>query len=329
MIKVDLRELPFGVEIEFTGMTRERAAQICAAYFESEVEQSGGNYSVKDEQNRAWKFVFDSSIRGSRPGRDYKVELVTPICHYEDIPLIQELVRRLRTDSKMKVNDSCGIHIHVDGSRFDARTLRNLVNLVANKEDMIYRALTVADGRAYSYCQKTDPHFLAELNQKKPKTLTELKKIWYQDDWERHGHYHNSRYRCLNLHSFFEKGTVEFRVFNSTTHAGELKTAIQFVLAITAQALSQKSTQLKPTQSDNEKYTFRTWLLRLGMIGEEFATARKFLLRNLEGNGAWRRPEQAIAQRERLREAALQERSTAATESEEAETEEMEPLMLQ
>lgn len=95
------------------------------------------------------------------------------------------------------------------------------------------------------------------------------------------------------------------------------------------QALSQKSTQLKPTQSDNEKYTFRTWLLRLGMIGEEFATARKFLLRNLEGNGAWRRPEQAIAQRERLREAALQERSTAATESEEAETEEMEPLMLQ
>ena len=133
----------------------------------------------------------------------------------------------------------------------------------------------------------------------------------------------------MNLHSFFEKGTVEFRVFNSTTHAGELKTAIQFVLAITAQALSQKSTQLKPTQSDNEKYTFRTWLLRLGMIGEEFATARKFLLRNLEGNGAWRRPEQAIAQRERLREAALQERSTAATESEEAETEEMEPLMLQ
>jgi len=324
VIKVDLRELPFGVEIEFTGMTRERAAQICAACFESEVEQSGGNYSVKDEQNRAWKFVFDSSIRGSRPGRDYKVELVTPICHYEDIPLIQELVRRLRTEGKMKVNDSCGIHIHVDGSRFDARTLRNLVNLVANKEDMIYRALTVADGRAYSYCQKTDPHFLAELNQKKPKTLTELKKIWYQDDWERHGHYHNSRYRCLNLHSFFEKGTVEFRVFNSTTHAGELKTAIQFVLAITAQALSQKT-----TQSDNEKYTFRTWLLRLGMIGEEFATARKFLLRNLEGNGAWRRPEQAIAQRERLREAALQERSTAATESEEVETEEMEPLMLQ
>lgn len=163
--------------------------------------------------------------------------------------------------------------------------------------------------------------FFSRAESEKPKTLTEFKKIWYQDDWDTHGHYHSSRYRCLNLHSFFEKGTVEFRVFNSTTHAGELKAAIQFVLAITAQALSQKSAQMKKTQSDNEKYTFRTWLLRLGMIGEEFATARKFLLKNLEGNGAWRKPEQAIAQRERLREAARWEQAELAIEEEELETE--------
>lgn len=47
--------------------------------------------------------------------------------------------------------------------------------------------------------------------------------------------------------------------------------------------------------------TFRTWLLRLGMIGNEFKTARRFLLENLEGGIAWKEPEQAMRQRERLR----------------------------
>ena len=52
---------------------------------------------------------------------------------------------------------------------------------------------------------------------------------------------------------------------------------------------------------NNKKYTFRTWLLRLGLNGDEFATARKHLLANLPGCIAWRDPAQAEAQKERLR----------------------------
>ena len=307
---VDLRELAFGVEIEFTGMTRKRAAEICAAYFGTEVRQeTQQKFSVSDERGRNWRFVYDSSIRAVPGGQEYQVELVSPICRYEDIELIQELVRKLRNEGHMKINRSCGLHIHVDGAQFDARTLRNLVNLVANKEDMIYRALNVEAGREMRYCKKTDPQFLRELNEKKPKDLQTFRQIWYQDSRQNmtHGHYDSSRYRCLNLHSFFEKGTVEYRVFNGTSHAGRIKAAIQFVLAITAQALNQKYVQLGKTQSDNEKYTFRTWLLRLGLIGDEFKTARNFLLKNLEGNSAWRDPAQEAAQRERLRQAAVTE----------------------
>ncbi len=91
----------------------------------------------------------------------------------------------------------------------------------------------------------------------------------------------------------FQKGTIEFRLFNSTTHAGKIKTYIQLCLAISAQALNQSSASRIKTTSTNEKYTFRTWLLRLGMIGDEFKTARKFLLENLEGGIAWKNPEQA------------------------------------
>ena len=93
---------------------------------------------------------------------------------------------------------------------------------------------------------------------------------------------------------------IEFRLFNSTLHAGEVKSAIQLCLAISHQALIQKSARHAKTQSDNEKYTFRTWLLRLGLIGDEFKTARHHLLKNLEGNIAWKDPTQAEKQKERL-----------------------------
>ena len=89
-------------------------------------------------------------------------------------------------------------------------------------------------------------------------------------------------------------------MFNSTLHAGEVKSYIQLCLAISHQALVQKSARKTKTQSDNEKYTFRTWLLRLGLIGDEFKTARQHLLKNLDGNIAWKDPAQAERQKERL-----------------------------
>ena len=107
-------------------------------------------------------------------------------------------------------------------------------------------------------------------------------------------------YHALNLHSVFSKGTIEFRMFNSTLHAGEVKSYIQLCLAISHQALVQRGASRIKTQPENEKYTFRTWLLRLGLIGDEFKTARQHLLKNLEGNIAWRDPAQAEAQKARL-----------------------------
>ena len=41
-------------------------------------------------------------------------------------------------------------------------------------------------------------------------------------------------------------------------------------------------------ETDNEKYAFRCFLLRLGFIGSEYKEARKILLKNLSGNAAFR-----------------------------------------
>lgn len=304
----------FGIEIEMTGITRNKAASVIAGYFHTEAVHVGGSYdtyTARDQTGRQWKVVSDASIQredrnGNPASKLYSVEVVSPICRYGDIETIQEIVRALRR-AGARVNPSCGIHVHVDASRHTAKTLKNLSNIVAAKEDLLYKALQVYVRRE-RYCKKTDLRFLDDVNRKRPSTMSELEEIWYNGRGGRNRHYDDSRYHCLNLHSVFSKGTVEFRLFNSTLHAGQIKAYIQLCLAISHQALIQKNAQRTRTESTNEKYTFRTWLLRLGLNGKEFKTARLHLLSHLEGNIAWKDPEQQERQKERLREKRAQER---------------------
>ena len=328
--------------MEMTGIPRKKAAEVIAAYFDTHEVYDGGSYDayhVMDEQGRKWKVVSDASIHpAARDGRSastlYKVEVVSPICHYEDIETIQELVRKLRHAGAC-VNRSCGIHIHVDAAPHSVKTLRNLVNIMVSKEDLLYKALAVDVAREDHYCQKTDLSFLEELNRKKPKSIENFERMWYHGDSRSFDHYDETRYHALNLHSVFSKGTIEFRLFNGTMHAGKVKTYIQLSLAISHQALVQKSASPSRTKSTNEKYTFRTWLLRLGMIGDEFQTARKFLLENLEGGIAWKDPAQAERQKERLAARRMEEAQsiqgveTEETPEQERETQQDEGFSLQ
>ena len=61
-----------------------------------------------------------------------------------------------------------------------------------------------------------------------------------------------------------------------------------FITALIDMAKNQKRINNKPDTSDNEKYTFRCFLIRLGFIGGEFKSLRKVLLRNLSGSSAFR-----------------------------------------
>ena len=105
---------------------------------------------------------------------------------------------------------------------------------------------------------------------------------------------------CLlytSLHATFTKGTVEFRLFQfdapsngkrNGLHAGQLKSYIQLCLALSQMAKTVRTASPKPQQTENPKYAMRTWLLRLGFIGEEFETARDILTRRLSGDAAFR-----------------------------------------
>jgi hypothetical protein len=283
-------------------LDREKAAWVAADLFGTTAHYEGGCYytwSCLDAQRRKWKFQRDSSIVASFYEQ---CELVTPILYYEDIPLLQELIRRLRhAGAKSSPRYRCGVHIHVGAQDHTPATLRNLVNIMASHEQLLVQALDIDEGRIEQYCNIVDPDFLRVLNKKKPSTMERLADIWYEENpggrWDRDEHYNNSRYHMLNLHATFTKGTVEFRLFQfdepegdrkGGLHAGQLKSYIQLCLALSQQAKEARSCSPRQPQFENPKYAMRTWLLRLGFIGPEFETARDILTRNLSGDAAFR-----------------------------------------
>ena len=292
-----MKNQTFGIELETTGLGREKTATILAAHFGTRARYIGrhlDNWEVPMPDGRIWTVESDSSVT------DPNAEVVSPVCRYEDIEMVQEVARVLRK-AGAKADDSCGIHIHIGLGEHTPQSLRRLVNIVNAKEDLLTMALAIDPYRRGRWCRPVDPTFLEKLNAQKPDTMEAFAEIWYTclgnnhlRSWREcaYSHYDDSRYHLLNLHATFSKErpahTIEFRAFNGTLHAGEIKAYIQLCLAISAQALASKSASGTRPNTDNPKYTFRCWLLRLGFIGKEFETAREHLLKNLPGNAAWR-----------------------------------------
>ena len=300
----EMKTQTIGVEVEMNNIARSKAAMIAATFFgtgrcEDTAHRNGYcTWSAWDSEGREWKFQRDVSIAG--PDSE-KCELVTPILTYGDIETLQELIRRLRkAGAKSDYTRGCGVHIHIGAKGHTPQTLRNLANIMASHESLLKDALALDEYRVGRYCRPVDENFLKEVNKKKPKTMAKLADIWYTSQGEGYGrgqHYNGSRYHMLNLHATFTKGTVEFRLFQfdapadgklNGLHAGQLKSYIQLCLALSQMAKEVRSASAKPQQNENPKYAMRTWLLRLGFIGEEFATARDILTRRLSGDAAFR-----------------------------------------
>jgi hypothetical protein len=291
-------ETNFGIEIEFTGITRKEAAEAVAKVVQGRTVGSGGAVEVIAADGRNWKLVYDSSVSAQRKmgGRivgvgnpDYQCELVSPILTYtQDIGAVQAIVRKLRKEGAF-APDTAGIHVHLDGANHTPQSIRNFVNIVASKNDLLYDALCIKDDRQ-RYCRKMDAYLVERMNQAKPTTFEQIADIWYAGYCaSRRAHYHDSRYHFLNLHSFFQgTHTVELRGFNSELHAGKVRTWIVLSLALNHQALSLRFASSRKVQAENPAFAMRTFLNRIGLIGEEYRSCREHLCKHLEGNAAWR-----------------------------------------
>ena len=286
-----------------TGITRQQAAEAVAALFGATARHSNSSrtydpWEVTDNDGKVWRFVKDASIRPECRERGrlvsasdlYKVEMNSPKLEYSEMGKLQEVVRALRHAGAI-VNSSCGMHVHVDASNHTAQSLKNALSIMYSKEDILFKALKVNESRVYRWCKKVDEDKLKKIR-KLPSGagMRQMQELWYSDTSESpQYHYNETRYYALNLHSVFYRGTLEWRCFESTLHAGEVRANITLALAISAQAINQKKTVMRKTEiSENPAFTFRTFLLRLGLIGPEFKNVRKNLLKNLPGDPAWR-----------------------------------------
>ena len=296
-----LKNQLFGVEVEMTGITREKAARLVAEVLRTTPSHPESNCyhtrTIADQAARKWKIMRDSSIEAirndgtSEPLDEYRVEFVTPPLNYSDIELLQNIIRKLR-ENGAKAHSSCGIHIHVDGANHTAVSLRRLVNFMTARQDLIYEALQIGD-RESNWCHKLNKTLLDAMKKDKNLTKEKAEEIWYSRANDGycggidHQHYNATRYHGVNLHSFFTTGTVEFRLFNSTLHAGKIKAYIQFCLAVSAWAItSQEKIVFRSMDgyTPEQKVTIMRNILthRLGLYGDEFKTCRLHLMTPLK-----------------------------------------------
>lgn len=204
----------FGVEIEAYNCSRERLAR--------ELQDAGIQVSVEgynhDSRNH-WKLVTDSSLEG----RD-TFELVSPILVGEEGLKELETVCWVLDACDVKVNESCGFHVHMDASDFNMDAWKNLA-LSYKHIERIIDSFMPRSRRDNRYCKSM--RSLSEARIARAATIRDLQQA-----------FDNNRYYKVNLEAYSRHRTVEFRQHSGTINFAKMEKWIRFLngLIIFAQA---------------------------------------------------------------------------------------------
>jgi hypothetical protein len=265
-----LKTLRFGLEIEMDNLSVNSAANVVNEYW-------NGSY---DHLGRTWIVAEDQTVPNG-------FELITPPLYYADIFIAQELFRKLRQKGAIRTHRA-GVHVHVDARDLSPSQLMNIVNLYARYSDVIIKSLNVDTRRRIYYCRPVIA-FADKMSDTIFPTYDNLKKEWYEIYYGlfgSHQKYHRSRYTDLNLHSYFQRGTIEFRFFNSTNHAGRLKSFIILALAISVCAIKSSNKisykRNKITNQNDGHERLKVLFKKLNITGLEYKNIRNHLVRGLE-----------------------------------------------
>ncbi len=155
-------------------------------------------------------------------------------------------------------------------------TLRNLVNMIYSKQVLIKKAFDSEE-------DIVSADFIANINKAEIQTLEDFQKAL-------HDYGEGS---CGGLKFDFNNRNITFKFASNLQQPQKLQAFTYFVSLLSNSAKELKYALPKATETDNEKFTMRTWLIRLGFKGKEYKEAREVILQNLSGNGAFRRPKEA------------------------------------
>lgn len=195
----------FGIEIEAYNCTREKlASELRAAGIDVAVE--GYNHTTRNH----WKLVTDASLTGNNT-----FELVSPVLEGEAGLKELEKVCWVLEFCDVKVNDSCGLHIHMDAADFDLQTWKNLALSYKHLERVIDSFMPQSRRQNY-YCKGLSSISAADIQA--AQSIADLQAA-----------FGNNRYRKVNLEAYARHRTVEFRQHSGTTNFTKMENWIRFL----------------------------------------------------------------------------------------------------
>lgn len=273
----------YALEMEFTGITRKRAAELIAEHFGTAAQYSfdGDKYSVADTRGRVWTVLPCPSVRAERWQNNkmvganhlYHMKICTPLLYENDFETVEKILGQLETGGTV-TNESTGMAVQLSMVGLDHRERfeSNLANLYESRGALLQKAV----GREF-----------------------------------------DSLADCSLLG---EQGVVSLPLFPSSLDENDVRSYVQLSQGIVDFAAKSKAIRHKEKDSPNEKFHLRTWLVRIGFVGEEFKYARKLLTENLSGNSAWLRKGLDTVQPEEMKTAEMQMQGMKAEEIQQEET---------
>ena len=193
------------------------------------------------------------------------VELKALLAGGKEEPVLETI-----TETETVETEPINLEIGLPLEGYDGRSLRNLLHMIYSKQPLIKKALNLDT-------DLVSKEVINALNQQPMTTLE---------------HFQNALAgkSCPGIDFDFNKGAITFKLGRDGDDSEKVEAATQLLELININVRRlQRNVAAKVKATDNEKYTFRTWLLRLGMIGDDYRLARRVLLQNLPGNSAFRK----------------------------------------
>lgn len=199
-----------------------------------------------------------------------------------DKELLRELTERDLLDGSWD-KETQMISIALPLKDHSGRTLTNLIRMLACRQDLINHAI------GYEGFQISDD-LIAALNEKNPETVEAFMEVLTGFD--------EANYTGFAI----EAGKLQLQGFPYTSDPDRVQAYMQLASLMNRMAIKLKRVMMEKPDLANEKYSFRIWLLRLGMVGPEFKKCRAVLLKKLSGNSAFRTDDQKEAFYAKLKE---------------------------
>ena len=247
-----MRWKKYGVEMDMTGITRKAVAEILAEQFDTKVVfcLSDNGYNVPDQNQRLWRILPSDSIKAEK----YNGEKVVGANYMYQVKLLSPFLY----ENEFPMLEKALEQLELKGAIVNDSTKMNLlldVSCIENWEKYQTNLENLYESKGELFQKALDIPFsqVADTSQGK------------------------------------ENGIISFSYFKSTLNKKELLSDIQFAQIVSSFAENNRTVSQKKSENQNDKFMMRTWLVRAGMVGEEYKFARKMLTKNLEGNSAWQK----------------------------------------